>query len=159
MEFNSSFHGTDNPGNMLASISISLDRHEAIILKPCKSTLTVDLSKMATPLDLFSSEKNKLSAGEPLGLVFQLLGAPNSTDAAQPKFELGSVLKFTTFKVEDLRKAYVFVRNLENEVINSFILQAPMTPIKGFQRTWSVHLDIPRGFLNAEANRRMIHIR
>jgi hypothetical protein len=158
MEFHNSFHGTDDPAKMLVAYSVSLKRHEAVILKPIQSMLTVDASKIQTPLDLFSSDGAKLPEGSPLGLTFSLVGAPNSTDAAQPKFELGSVFKYTTFKVADLRKAYVFVREIENAVINSFILKAPMTPIKGFQRTWSVDVDLPRGFLNAEAGLRQVHL-
>jgi hypothetical protein len=158
MDHHTSFHGTSDPSMMLATYSVCLDRHEARILRPLESKLIVNLSKMTAPLDLFSSSKAKLPAGTPLGLVFSLIGNPNSSDASQPKWELGSIFQYTTFNVADLRSVFVFTKNIANEVENAYILNAPMTPQPGFHRTWSTFIDMPNGFMDAGFHQRAIHM-
>jgi hypothetical protein len=159
MEFNTSFHGTSSPEQGLVSLSACLDRHEARILRPLDGKLNVDLSEMRTPLDLFSASKVKLSSGDKMSLAFSLIGNPNASDASQPKWELGSIFTYTTFNLIDLRKMFVLVKNIANEIENAYILQAPMSPQQGFQRTWSTNIDLPKGFLDAGFTHRAISIR
>jgi hypothetical protein len=159
MDHNVGFHPTSDPSMMMAAYSACLSRHEARILRPLDSRLAVDLSKMTAPLDLFSSNKTRLCAGTPLGLVFSLVGNPNSSDASQPKWELGSAFPYTTFNVADLRKLFVFMKNIANEVVNSYILNAPMTPQPGIQWTWNSAVDMPAGLGDAQFHQRSIQLR
>lgn len=158
MQHNNQFHPTTNKDRMLMTYSVRLEQHEAQILRPLGSKLLVDLQKVCTPLDLFGSDGSKLSAGSQLGLTFALLGNPNSSDESQPVLELGSALPYTTFDVKDFRLVYAFVNLLACTVENAFIVQAPMTPQQGFQRTWSTYIDVPKGLFDVEYNRRTITI-
>lgn len=145
---------------MILAYAVCMNTHEARMLKPLGCKLEVELSEMVQPLKLFNAAKEERSEGCVLGIApIAIVGNPDLPDHAQTKWELGSVFGFTTFNVVDLRRAYVFLRNIAHAIENTMILKMPMAPYYGFSKTFDVRFDIPKEVTNFEQFRRAIMVR
>lgn len=142
---------------MSLSYACCLGQFEARALKKAEAQLKVAF-ELKPPLKLYDARMVPLGDSTFKAEV-TIPGDPALSDGKQPQWQLESVFPFTIFHVSDLRRAYVFLRQIKHAVEDAMILSMPLSPYYGFTQSFNVQFEVPREVANFEQFRRSILLR